>query len=389
LFESGRRWRRNIFGLTTVIVLISGSAAAIYHRAWEWAMPLEGTHGPARLATGKPVLFRGFGYPWLAAVLPDGRLWVEHGFSEPRATLMGGYFVPGSNWVDAVTLAGEMVGIRSDGTLWVSEKPRQDQMVRFGEETDWQSAAREWSSTAVLLKRNGTLWRWGTTNSIKNYQGLRGFTPQRVGTDSDWARIVHGNRSVFAWKQNGDAWVLHLPERDENWGDMRLPVFDHLQFQNFSWWTPEVGLRDDGTLWSHQNWWGPFWGTLLDSRVHGSKAAVTDLVQIGNGSKWAAVAGGGQLLTLKTDGSIWKWNLFKGRRMIGPHQAAPERLGTHNDWVGLGNWMNHSIALAADGTLWIWPATDVPKGWGDNDSEGWLAPSRRPAKIGNIFDAKE
>ncbi len=109
LFESGRRWRRNILGLTTVTVLIFSSAAAIYHRAWEWVIPLEDAHGPARLPAGKPVVLRIQGGDGLAAVLPDGRLWVDRLVYGWRTTLSGGYFAPGSNWVDAIALFEDIV----------------------------------------------------------------------------------------------------------------------------------------------------------------------------------------------------------------------------------------------------------------------------------------
>ncbi len=348
-------------------------------------MPLGGDYGPARLPVGRQVLLRGYGFPWQVALLPDGRLWVAV-TSESDSKIGEGHFVPGSNWVDVAPLAGEMVGIRSDGTLWASEKPRREQMVQYGNDTDWRSAAREWGSTVVLLKKDGTLWRWGTTKSIehKSYPGLLGFAPYRVGEDSDWARIARGSGCVFAWKRNGDAWALHLRERNQDWGDRRVPSFDRIEFQSFSVLTPEVGLRDDGTLWSHRDWWSSFWGTPGNLRARGK----ANLVQIGSDSKWAAKAAGSQLLALKTDGSIWKWNWFGNRRMISPRESAPVRLGTNNDWVSVGNWRGNTVALAADGSLWNWPATDLPRGW-DNNSEKWLAPSRRPAKIGNIFDGKE
>ncbi len=107
-------------------------------------------------------------------LLPDGRLWVDRiaydpgrlilSFAETEASgtfsdfgirlggrwlsLSGNSVVPGSNWVDAAVSFRETVAIRSDGTLWVSERPRQPwdpehakpfveesaKLIRFGEE---------------------------------------------------------------------------------------------------------------------------------------------------------------------------------------------------------------------------------------------------------------
>ncbi len=77
----------------------------------------------------------------------------------------------------------------------------------------------------------------------------------------------------------------------------------------------------------------------------------------------------------------------KGRYIDGPLEGHPVRLGTHDDWVALGNWNGESVALAADGTLWSWPASDAPPGWDRDEPNDWLVPSRRPAKIENILDA--
>lgn len=419
VFESGRRWRWNIFALIAVLVLTCGSAAAVYHRAWEWAMPLEGAHGPARLPAGKPVLLRSSGRGGLAVVLPDGRLWEDRVAYEDGWLSVGGHhFVTGSNWVDAVADFHETVAIRSDGTLWVSEKPRRPwnkdgppppeespPLVQFGDETGWIKVEHDTGSSVVLLKRDGTLWGWRGVNNLS--QGIRSFPPFRLGQDADWARILRGARWIYAWKRNGTAWALYETNSNEDPGLRRLqveiapgmvaepmPALDHVQFRSLNSQPfghgDEVGVRDDGTLW--------YLDASKDRAARRKKAMspasgaiLPGLVQIGKDSNWVAVTGGMQLLALKTDGSIWKW---KADPELGPAFAMtirgepnpPVQLGTHHDWVALGCPLYATMALAADGTLWYWPATDWPARyyyWGQSDR--WLAPSRRPAKIENIF----
>ena len=165
VFESSRRWRWNIFALIAVLVLTCGSAAATYHRAWEWAMTLEGARGPARLPAGKPVLLRGYGGSGLAAILPDGRLWEDRVvYKDGWVSVGGNHLVAASNWVDALANFRETVAIRSDGTLWVSEKPRHPwngdgppppekspPLVQFGDENGWLSLVRDTRSSGVVL----------------------------------------------------------------------------------------------------------------------------------------------------------------------------------------------------------------------------------------------
>jgi hypothetical protein len=102
------------------------------------------------------------------------------------------------------------------------------------------------------------------------------------------------------------------------------------------------------------------------------------------------------LVALKTDGSIWEWKFNPWewnfdptlRTMDQKLQGAPVRMVTHDDWVGLGSWLGDTVTLAADGTLWRCPRSDVWPWFRVNESSLWLAPSRRPAKIENILGAK-
>ena len=76
-FRSTSFLRRNVLGLTGAFALIVVSTSAIYNRAWELISPLEPAHGPPRLVGPNPTKLDSYGGNGLAAVLPDGRLWVD------------------------------------------------------------------------------------------------------------------------------------------------------------------------------------------------------------------------------------------------------------------------------------------------------------------------
>jgi hypothetical protein len=393
LFESGRRWRVNVFTLVAVNVFIYAASGAIFNRVWEFAMPVDFAHGPARLPAVNPIALRGNGHSALGVVLPDGRLWTDRTLYDRSTPSDVSFFAPGSNWLDVAPLDRETVAIRSNGTLWVSDT-NASPFAQFGSETNWKSLARYGSASVALLKTDGSLWYWGTINvNRRTFRGLRASPPRRLGSDSDWDRIIRGAGVVFAWKRNGQAWALHSRDQDENWGDIRLSNLDHIPFKALDEFRTvenlEIGIRDNGTLW----YWDRWKYVLRTGR--GGRPNVWDLVasphlvQIGKDSDWTAIASlFTQVIALKSDGSLWKWSLTKkGLWNIDALLGPPQRLGINHDWLGLGVWKDQSVAFAANGTIWSWPASsDTPRAW-LVDSDTWLIPSRRPVKLANIFDS--
>ena len=434
-------WRHNLLSLAGALLLIASLTTAWYHRAWELVTPIEPQHGPptllgpaaakpsgtppldgSSLSPNRPLQLCGDGGSALAAVLPDGRLWVDHIWYEPGRPILafgqqtgfrvgakwgsmsGNQIEPGSNWVALAANFRQTVAIRGDGTLWVSErpgridpfgqfggplqtKPNSEEaapLVRFGQETNWQSVVRGWYDpySVVLQKRDGTLWLWNPLQPLpKNpeTQRLHPDEPRRLGTESDWARILSTLDSVYAWKKDGRAWELHLtgqkPRKDDvlltaGVGMVRSAALDNLRCLSLArCWPCEAAVREDGTLWA--------WPGGLPAQAP---------VQIGSRKDWRAVGGGDETLAaIKADGSLWCWQIdWASQQNLGWWATtAPVRLGTHNDWVGVGNAFGGTVSLAADGSLWYWwtraRLSDQPM----------LAPSRRPSKIENILDGKE
>lgn len=434
-FESWRLWRRNAYQLVAVLAGIVVVATAGYHRVWELMTPLEPAHGPARLTAARPPKLQSYGGSALTIVLPDGTLWVNRfaydsgklilAFGEGSGIRLGGRWtsskgnpiVAGSNWVDAVASFRETAGIRSDGTLWVSEKLTQDWpdgrrlpalfleeasgLVRFGDQTNWQSLAREDYSmkSVLLLKQDGSLWRW-STNSFpgtemrpgqvaRSWPGFRAFAPSRLGTESDWAKILPAAFSDYAWKSDGSAWVLNArvkglanetPRTIK--GVQHIASLDQIKWRSLAgFWGWQFGVREDGTLWA--------WNSELQATSQGNDGLSTQLVQVGKDNDWSAVAGDFQTLAgIKANGTLWAWSLSEQSdwpfRKVHPLRSeAPIQWGIHDDWVAIGGALGGIVSLAADGSLWYW--------WG-GDSEGYrnsdqplLRASRRPSRIGNVF----
>jgi hypothetical protein len=64
-------------------------------------------------------------------------------------------------------------------------------------------------------------------------------------------------------------------------------------------------------------------------------------------------------------------------------QRPPVRLGIHNDWIALANTWGDMIALAADGSLWLWPDRD------QHEQSTLLKLPKQPEWLGNVFGKAE
>lgn len=428
-------WRRNLITVVLAFVFASLATTTIYHRAWEKLTPFEPAHGPARLSLSNPAkLSVGGG---LFVRLPDGRIWMGYSYAPAAirpnllAYILGNYqfapfngqFVGDSNWVSMAQCWREMVGLKSDGTLWISATPERvirlrngrskieamGKLAQFGTETDWSSFLPEYGRSLLLVKNDGTLWRLGTTNdhvNLDQWPGLRTFTPYRLGTESNWAEAFQDNYVTGLRKTDGSVWCWNDVWNTNGSAVLELepgimvvqavPRSKSARFRSVAnvWQGAgfKVGVRDDGTfrIWADER---------LNRSSHFGRYewSVTDL-QIGKETNWVAVAGDyRKLVTLKDDGSLWLWDLNhdyrrgwdtdRDEREI--QNTIPIRLGTHSDWIAISSERGSITALAADGSLWFWPLEHADYFYHSDDSTFAFVPlldiSRKPQLIGNIF----
>jgi hypothetical protein len=403
-------WRRNGLGLVGAVVFVFVASTAIYNRVWEVFEPAEPAHGPARLTVSPRLTLKMNDWWTMTILLPDGRVrfvftsdyswdpsfWsVWHFIVHPLPKITGPQkIIAGSNWVSAIAgpvngthtwqdgknhIVGrpDTVGIRSDGTLWVSDNSNPkiwagNQLSQFGGETNWWQVVRPWWGPSVwLLKKDGTLWRWGTNRfngdrEPQSWSGLRAFQPYQIGTDSDWKEITE-RTGFLARKSDGTTWTVEGKGGTDNL--LRATNFDGIPLHAFSrvadTWSAYV--RADGTLW--------FRGELRD------RGLAVETRQCGQDTNWVALAlrwyG---MVALKADGTLWQWD-WRNQSATSWFAVPPTRLGIHNDWVGLANSEGGVVALAADGSLWLWP---------DREYYEYRSPllklPKQPQLLGNVFD---
>ncbi|MGA2245511.1 MAG: hypothetical protein ABSH48_10960 [Verrucomicrobiota bacterium] len=412
-------WRRNLLGLLSACVVIGPGSAAIYHRAWEFFLPAEPAHRAAKLSLANPPELRNETYENLLVRLPDGRVWFdylsnqyfpgERGFwwdvwaalTHPLPHSAGpARFISGGNWADAsarhvdeqlqnvapeaIHLSGyaESVGIQDDGTLWASDKsdPKSwtaGKLTQFGENSDWRQFARGFDIVSVLLlKKDGTLWRWGTNHFDlsqwpQNWPGLRAYQPYQIGTNFDWTGIdsLHG---PLAWKADGSVWRVWGHDKSGEDKLIRENNYDSIVTQKCSNGFGEAGayIRNDGTLWVY--------GQL---HAYGRTPAKFEVVQSSRETNWVAVARTWNwMVAIKKDGTLWQWQPADSRNLTAGFAAPPARLGIHHDWISVVNVEGGIVSLAADGSLWFWPDR---RSYGN--SEFLLRLPKQPRFIANVF----
>jgi hypothetical protein len=427
--EHGRVWRRNLFGLVTAILCIFIFSAALYNRAWEVFEPAEPAHGPAKFSLANPPVLSVTAYNGLQVQLPDGRVWFDYlndrnGDAESnRIKWLWRYlmdplpqgagaqrFVDGSDWRSASVqrldfylnyeggrpelnsrVVGylDTAGVKTDGTLWVSEASPTgawmgDKMNRFGNETNWQQVVRA-RYDVLLLKNDGTLWRWGWgTNRFDwntwqtNWPSLVNYQPHEIGTDSDWKEIWGNAWNNLAQKADGSVWGFGFD--DVNYKIGRKKNLDQVPLRTLSQsGNGEMAyVRPDGTLW--MSW-------FLTSK--GNTNVYSDFVQMGKETNWTAVALTWQrAVALKSDGSLWQWRFSHSweaslEQLTLAAQILPARLGVHNDWVAINHTWEDMVALAADGSLWLWPNRE------QSEQLTLLKLPKQPQLLGNIFNKSD
>ncbi len=365
-------WRHNVSVLLGMIVAICFLSHAIYYRPWEMLTPIKSPSGPARLSSQSPVKLSITGNI-ISVVLPDGRLWMEyHNYSYVSSKLPGllkttlstqSGFVAGSNWIETASDNYQTAGIRSDGTLWNVQGWGLSGLTENGTDTNWSRIASGFDNLLVI-KTDGSLW--GSGYGFKDYQ-LDPTKLHRIGSEIHWVNVFSG-RDPSAEKNDGSIWSLQT-ERGQN--------AINAQLVQTMIWSPGIIF---GGFWAVEiNTNGRLW-LLTEPATNGQwhidgLPAYSKKVQLGQDAKWKSVSWGwGEIIGLRSDGTLWKW----------PHPVWPNfnfennrpiQIGNYSNWIALSSNYD-GIALAADGSLWA---------WGEQSDYSWLAPSRQPVFLGNIF----
>ncbi|HEY4415864.1 MAG TPA: hypothetical protein VGO57_09245 [Verrucomicrobiae bacterium] len=419
--ETERLWRRNLLGVGLALIFVFASSALIYNRTWELFEPAEPPHGPAKFTLSNPPVLQRTFWNNLSVRLPDGRVWFDNlsYFNEIESPTRwsvlylalvnplpqsGGpnQFMTGSNWISVtppkrvswiegqvnVTRYLDIAAIQADGTLWVSSSDKKtgwtstNDMVHFGTETNWRQVAASLSRYFLLLKTDGTLWRWDrgslTAKALQDrWPSPLKNQPEQIGTNSDWQK-TYSSWGFEAQDKQGNDWLVDFKDGTNT----SLNIDTNFATGNGGNGRP-ARVRENGTLWIANGFWdeGGNFQSLLNNGFKDSsghfQTVKGEWLQLGQATDWVTAATYvGKVVALKKDGSLWQWDSKNTATMFG---IQPARLGTHSDWVGLVDTWDGVVSLAADGSLWFWPGS------------GYKTPvsrvPRQPRLLANVLEA--
>jgi alpha-tubulin suppressor-like RCC1 family protein len=317
---------------------------------WCWAVLLSLVLGTGLLAwfmiPGRPkVRLRKIaaGAYHLVVVKSDGSLWAmgdQMRYSTMYATLKDSLRLmrisEDTDWAEVAAGDSFSLALKKDGSLWSwganehgqlgsGTQVSRDRPARVGQDRDWISVSAG-PLHSVALKTDGTLWSWGLSGRVRSCQ----LTPARVGVDTNWQALAAGG-IVCAIKRDGTLWRCLV---NAGIRDARPGISDPTRFDRIEWPTSSSA----GT------------GVTTNEVIP---------VRIGGGTNWTTLVGGsGHWLGLQADGTLWTWGRNEhGQLGIGtatPTEPEPRRVGVSTDWRAVGVGMTHSLALKADGSLWVW-----------------------------------
>ena len=124
-----------------------------------------------------------------------------------------------TNWSNVSCSGNFALATKTDGTLWAwginadgelaqGNVINRSSPVQVGALTTWLTIASGYSSTAAVIKTDGTLWTWG--QNAHGQLGLGNTTyyssPKQVGALTTWLNIGSGNQHTLATKTDGTLW---------------------------------------------------------------------------------------------------------------------------------------------------------------------------------------
>lgn len=269
---------------------------------------------------------------------------------------------------------GTSLAIRADGTMWGWGTNALGQVgdgtvinrsspVQIGVGFSWTNISAGYHSN-MAIRSDGTLWAWGwnTTGQVGDNTSISKSSPVQIGVGFSWTQLATGSTHSLATRSDGTLW---------GWGDDFYGQVGKIEnFSSIDTWnristrsetqnTPVHAIRSDGSLWT----WGgdTSANSLLMSGTGGAlTTTATSPFKVGNDSWTQITTAQTAVYGIHSNNSLLVWgfnNGTLGTGVSGVNYSVPTVVSAPTTFTQISSGLSHTLAIAADGTLW---------GWGDN-----------------------
>lgn len=303
------------------------------------SVPLAATNTPLRIHPGLGGVF---------LVLPDGTLWLwgQNGLL-PRSETPR-LIDPSPDWAMAAGGNNGFVAIKQNGELWQSGWSGGPglpvaKIHRVGSDSDWRQAAR-CDTACAALKTDGSLWTWGTSmmaSSLGDPSVSTRPEPGRVGTNL-WVSLATdgSNYGFLGLTDRGQLLAWGLPHQPGPSHNVPTPIHPGTNWASTSM---RLFLDRDHVLWS-----GPVSPFQPISAPGNIRPVLTNTVP----GRFAEA--GLAFYDIRPDGTLWRHQHPHRRAVAGLGAPAPGRVGDRSDWSYLWYGGGTVLGLTRDGTVWAW-----------------------------------
>ena len=319
--------------------------------------------------------------------------------------------IPGTTWEnleETYTSSTSAAIIKSDGTLWTwgnnpSGNLGQNDRTEYSSPiqipgTTWANAGYGNGANFLAVKTDGTLWAWG--NNGRGQLGLNQSTgnyssPVQV-PGTTWSKVSTGREGeTLATKTDGTLWSWGNNENGELGQNNLTQYSSPTQIPGTTWSIPRSGnkyqmaMKTDNTLWS----WGYNYNGVLGQNQNGPTARHSSPVQI-PGTTWRNVSCSynNMAVATKTDGTLWVWG-DNNDGMLGLNSqtdySSPKQVGSASNWssaVVAGEKMGGAINTS--GECWVWGQNNKGQ-LGQNNQTYYSSPVQIPGTSWNDIHAMQ
>ena len=239
--------------------------------------------------------------------------------------------------------------LKKDGTLWAWGSNYGKLPIKIFDDVISVAAG---TYHHMVVKNDGTLWTWGENSYGELGDGttINRASPQKVLENV--ISIAAGYKCSFAILSDNTLWACGGNEKGSlgngstNNSSAWLKVLDDVSSVR-TFWRHTLAIKRDGTLWA---WGENNYGQVGDGTTTTRNLPVKILENV-----ISVTTGYYHSLAIKADGSLWAW----GRNDYGQlgngnltNRVSPVKVLDNIKSVAAGG--NHSLAISNDSSLWIW-----------------------------------